>query len=381
MSRAYLRPRPGGQHERLRRQRAAWPLARPRRRPRPGGALQRQAGPPACDLRRPADGPGLHRLQRREALPRQNESRTYGIGRSTCGLSRGFTARGGVDQAAVVLGELGIGPVDLRVVEVGLVDPGLSGSSGTRRAGTPPKNANASTWHSVQARCVHLHHRADEHVPRAGQHHHERPDRPHLPRHRIEPASQNPVVDLRLLARLGRARAPDRHLRPAGLPPARTPPRNGGSSRRSRPGPARRAAARGSSTSAPRPSAAPRTYSWCSPIAGQVTGSLSGQSGTTPGTSSGHSPSLFAGLPRVIPAAMPWVNVLADRLPVHPSELLHIVAERPASVPVHEDLGYVDHVETSPARWVPVFDGRQHCLIPRARPTTTRTPSPHGGIT
>ena len=24
--------------------------------------------------------------------------------------------------------------------------------SGTRRAGTPPKNANASTWHSVQAR-------------------------------------------------------------------------------------------------------------------------------------------------------------------------------------------------------------------------------------
>jgi hypothetical protein len=56
---------------------------------------------------------------------RQKLSRTYGIGRSTRALSRGLQRPGRVDEAAVMGGELGIGPVDLRVVEVGLVDPGL----------------------------------------------------------------------------------------------------------------------------------------------------------------------------------------------------------------------------------------------------------------
>jgi hypothetical protein len=40
---------------------------------------------------------------------------------------------------------------------------------------------------------VHLQHRTDEHVPRAGQHHDERPHDPELPGHRVEPAAELPV--------------------------------------------------------------------------------------------------------------------------------------------------------------------------------------------
>jgi len=47
-------------------------------------------------------------------------------------------------------GELGVGAVDLRVVRSGLSTPVFT-LSGTRRAGTPPKNANASTWQRVHA--------------------------------------------------------------------------------------------------------------------------------------------------------------------------------------------------------------------------------------
>jgi hypothetical protein len=64
---------------------------------------------------------------------------------------------------------------------------------------------------------VHLQHRPHEHVPRAGQHHHERPDRPQLPAHRVQPAAQLTVIDLRLLPGLGRPRVPDPDLRAAGL--------------------------------------------------------------------------------------------------------------------------------------------------------------------
>jgi hypothetical protein len=58
---------------------------------------------------------------------------------------------------------------------------------------------------------VHLQHRTDEHVPRAGQHHDERPHDPELAGHRVEPAAELPVVDLRLLPGLGRPRVPHRH--------------------------------------------------------------------------------------------------------------------------------------------------------------------------
>ena len=64
---------------------------------------------------------------------------------------------------------------------------------------------------------VHLQHRPDEHVPRARQHHHERPDSAQLPARRVHPPSQLPIVDLRLLTRLGLPGAPHRHLRTPGL--------------------------------------------------------------------------------------------------------------------------------------------------------------------
>jgi hypothetical protein len=60
-------------------------------------------------------------------------------------------------------------------------------------------------------------HRAHEHVPRTGQHHRERPDHQPLPRPRVQPPAQLPVVDLRLGARLGRIRAQHPHLRAARL--------------------------------------------------------------------------------------------------------------------------------------------------------------------
>ena len=41
--------------------------------------------------------------------------------------------------------------------------------------------------------------RADEQVPRAAQHHHERPDRPDPAGDRIGPPAPQPVIDLRLL--------------------------------------------------------------------------------------------------------------------------------------------------------------------------------------
>jgi hypothetical protein len=43
-----------------------------------------------------------------------------------------------------MLGEFGIRPVDLRIVEIWLVHPVLR-LSGTNRTGTPSKNSNATT--------------------------------------------------------------------------------------------------------------------------------------------------------------------------------------------------------------------------------------------
>ena len=276
-----------------------------------------------------------------------------------------------------MLGELGIGPVDLRVVEVGLVDPGLQVVR--HQAGGDAAEERERLHVALgPGPLVHLHHRADEHVPRAGQHHHERPDRPHLPRHRIKPASQNPVVDLRLLARLGRARVPDRHLRPAGL--LRHARRHVTAEARD---------ARGQAPLVAQPLVDRRHPHPGLQLLHDVLVVLADRG-------PGHLPQPRVGQPReplpdqFLPLALALRrpargdprgdrrgNVLADRLPVHPQRIGHLV-QRPASVPVHEYLGHVDHVERSPCHRPPVLDGRQDCSISMARSTTTRTPSPWG---
>ena len=113
-------------------------------------------------------------------------------------------------------GELGIGPVDLRVIQVGLVHSGLQvvRHQPGRDAAEEPERSDVALGPGP---LVHRQDRPHEHVPRAGQHHHERPHGPQLPGDRVQPPAQLPVVDLRLLPGLRRVRVPHRHLRPAGL--------------------------------------------------------------------------------------------------------------------------------------------------------------------
>ena len=273
--------------------------------------------------------------------------------------------------------ELGIGPVDLRVVEVGLVDPGLQvvRHQPGRDAAEERERLDVALGPGP---LVHLQHRADEHVPRAGQHHHERPDRPELPGHRVQPAAQHPVVDLRLLPGLGLPRAPDRHLRPAGLLR---------DVRRDIPAEARHA--RGQAVLVPQPLVDRRH-----PHPGlQLRGDVVMVHGDR---RPGHLPQPRVGQLRepppdqLLPLALALRrparhdpggdrrgDVLADRLAVHPQALRHLV-QRPARMPVHQYLGHVDHVERSPCHRPPVPDGRQACPFSMARSTTTRTPSPWG---
>ena len=180
--RADLRRRPRGQHERPGRQRPQRVLLHRLEHRGRGGALQRPARPRPGDLRRPAGGLGLHPLQRRE-LPAAPEAVPDIRHRPLDPrLVPGLQRPGRVDQAAVMRGELGIGPVDLRVVEVGLVDPGLQvvRHQPGRDAAEERERLDVALGPGP---LVHLQHRADEHVPRAGQHHHERPDGAQLPGH------------------------------------------------------------------------------------------------------------------------------------------------------------------------------------------------------
>jgi hypothetical protein len=207
---------------------------------------------------------------------------------------------------------------------------------------------------------VHLQHRADEHVPRAGQHHDERPGDTELPGHRVQPPAELPVVDLRLLARLGRVRAPDRHLRPAGLLR---------DVRRHVTAEARHAGPQALLVAQPlvdrrhphpglqlggdvlvvhgdrRPRHLPQ------PRVGQLREPLPDQYlplALAPGRAAARHD---AGLDR-------RGDVLADRLAVHPQRIRHL-AQRPARVPAHQYLGHVDHVERSPCHRPPVLDGRK----------------------
>ena len=113
-------------------------------------------------------------------------------------------------------GHLGIGAVELRVVEVGLVDPGLQvvRHEPCRDAAEEPERLDVALGPGP---LVHLQDRPHEHVPRVRQHHDERPDGAEPPGHRVKPPAEHPVIDLRLLPGLGRVRVPHRHLPPAGL--------------------------------------------------------------------------------------------------------------------------------------------------------------------
>ena len=193
--------RPSGQHERLGRQRKqSHGLHRLEHRQRLRAA-QRAALPLTCDVRGPEQGLGLHVLQRGECPPTPERVTDIGHGPLDPGLVLRLRSAGRVHQRAVVTGEFGIGLVDLRVIEVRLVHPGLE----VVRHKPARDAAEEAEGFRVRERpgvLVHVHHRADEHMPRGGQHHHERPDPVPFPGSWVDPLPQEPVVDLSLRARL-----------------------------------------------------------------------------------------------------------------------------------------------------------------------------------
>ncbi len=113
-------------------------------------------------------------------------------------------------------GQLGIGPVDLRVIQVRPVHPGLQvvrHQPGRHPAEEPERRHMALGPRQL----VHLDHRADEHVPGAAQHHRERIDRVPAASPRVGPAAHLPVIDLRLCPGLSRDQPQHRDPRPADL--------------------------------------------------------------------------------------------------------------------------------------------------------------------
>ena len=358
--RADLRPRPGGQHERLRGQRPQRLFLRGLEHRGRGGAVQRPARPPPGDFRGPALGPGLHLLQRGE-LPAPPEAVPDIRHRPLDpGLVAGLDRAGRVDQAAVVCGELGIGPVDLRVIQVGLVHPGLEVVRDQPRRDAAEERERRDVALGPGP-LVHHQHRPHEHVPRAREHHHERLHRPQLPGDRVQPAAQLPVIDLRLLTRLGGPRVPHRHLRAAGLLRH---------VRRHIPAEALHADTQAALIPQPLPDRRhphPRRQ-----LRGDVVvvhGDRRPGHLPQPGISQLREPAphqlrpLLLALRRAArddTRGLGRRDVLPQRLAVHPQALGHLVL-RPARMPVHQDLGNVDHVERPPRHRPPavVADGRK----------------------
>lgn len=106
-----------------------------------------------------------------------------------------------VRQRAVMGGEFGIRLVDFRVVEVGLVH-GRAQVVRHQPARDTAEEAEGFDMRLGPGVLVHVQQGSDEHVPRAGQHHHKRPDPVPFPGPRIDPPTHEPVVDLGFGARL-----------------------------------------------------------------------------------------------------------------------------------------------------------------------------------
>jgi hypothetical protein len=276
-------------------------------------------------------------------------------------------------------GELGIGPVDLRVVKIGLVDPGLEVVR-DQPGRDPAEELERRDVALGPGPLVHLQHRPHEHVPRAGQHHDERPHGAQPPGQRVQPPAELSVIDLRLLARLGRPRVPHHHLRAAGL----------------------LRYVRGDI-----PAEAGRRHRQALLITQPLMNSRHPHPGlelggdvvmVLPDRRPGHLPQPGIGQPRepaphqlrplLLAPGRPARHdarrlrrrdVLPQRLAVHAQAPGHLVL-RPARMPVHQDLGHVDHVERSPCHRPPVVsDGRK--VSPSRWPGPPRhAHHPHGEL-
>ena len=276
-------------------------------------------------------------------------------------------------------GHLRIGPVQLRIVKIGLVHPGLQvvrHQPGGHAAEEPERRDVALGPGPL----VHLQHRPHEHVPRARQHHDKSPDGAQLPGHRIQPPAELPVVDLRLLPGLSRVRVPHRHLRPADLL------RDVGIHIAAE---ARHAGRQAPLVPQPLVDRRhPHTGLDLRDDVIVVPADRRPRHLPQPGISQLREPAPDQPRPLLLALRRPArddarrlsrSDVLPQRLAVHPQALSHLVL-RPARMPVHQYLGHVDHVERSPCHQPPaVTDGRK--VAPSRWPGPPRhARDPHGEL-
>ena len=244
-------------------------------------------------------------------------------------------------------GQLGIGPVDLRVIQVRPVHPGLEVVR-HQPGRDPAEERERGHMALAPPLLIQPDHRPHEQVPRTGQHHHERPHRHRLPGRRVQPAAQPAVIDLRLGARLGRPRPQHLDLRPAGLLRH---------IRRHIPPEARDAHRDAMVISQPLMNRRDR-HAGLQLLADVVMVRLDRRPGhlPQPGISQLREPRPGPGIPlrlaqrrpaRHHPCRLRRRDVLPHRLAVH-SQALRDLAVVPPRMPVDQDLDDVDHVERSP---------------------------------
>ena len=274
-------------------------------------------------------------------------------------------------------GQLRIRAVDLRVIQVRPVHPGLEvvRHQPGRHPCEKPERRHVTLGPGV---LVQPDHRAHEHVPRAAQHHHERPDHMPDPGHRVGPAAQLPVIDLRFPARLPRRQPQHPHLLPAHLL---------GHVRRHIPAQARirrRQAVLITQPLVDRLHRHPRLQ-----LAGDelmVLADLAPGHLPQPGIGQLREPPRNPLPPlrhadrrpsRRQPFCLRRGQVLADRLTIQPQALRDLVLA-PARIPVRQDLRHINHVERSPCHRPPArCDRGKHPAFPMTRPHR-HARHPHG---
>jgi hypothetical protein len=166
-----------------------------RQRPCP---LKGPAAPGTGDLGRPTDSLGSPARQGRD-IPAGVQRLAYvGNHPLAAGLVLGLSDPGGVQQHPVVVGELRVGPVELRVVEVGLQHPVLQvvEHDALRQPSEERRRRNVG-GHPLGL--VHDKGRPHEEVPAGRQHDHERPQGAPAARFGVEPHPEAAVVHLTLL--------------------------------------------------------------------------------------------------------------------------------------------------------------------------------------
>ena len=250
-----------------------------------------------------------------------------------------------VDQAPVMGGQLRVGAVDLRVIQVRLAHPGLEviRSKLPRR---PAEELERGHMRLGPRALGHADHGADEQVPRVRQHHRKRPHPAAPARLRIRPQPQVPVIHLGLGAR--------RHRRP------RRPHLPGPHlAREMRPHVAAHAGhARGQPRLVGQPLVDHRhrhhAHQGGDPV--MMHRDLAPRHLPDPGASdlreplAGQRPPLLGRDRRAArhhPGRLRRRHVPADGLGIHPQAPRHLHL-RPARVPVLQDLRHIDHRERPP---------------------------------